>query len=346
MFDDSPVLLLMMALLAAVSLGDVARHRAALFDARLSADERTRLVRFAAFVLLPLSVLAHEGGHAVAVRLFGGEVVDFGFYLYYGYVSHIGSYTALELAVIAFAGTLVNVVTALAALAVAWYRTPRPDRVAGNYLLFVFGALSLFNSLIFYPLLDALGGVAGDWQQIYSRETPVFSILIALNHIALLAAAALIWRSPRFQAGYALRTGRRVTPAAAAGQPAGGEQPSAAQRELTGLLTVAAAIASDGWRHPVELTADHQAGGSQVVLRWESGGFRRALLVHGRPADGADGRVELHAAVEPQQPSLPPYQRALARIDGQPTSQELVPYVRRFLDYVDAWDGANVISAN
>ena len=43
---------------------------------------------------------------------------------------------------------------------------------------------------------------------------------------------------------------------------------------------------------------------------------------------------------------MPPYQRSLARIDGRPTAHELVPYVRRFLDFVDTWNGATVVSPN
>jgi hypothetical protein len=354
MFGEGSLFIgLFMAALAVVSVRDVALDRKRLFDARLTEDERQRLTRFAAFVLLPLSVMAHEGGHALAVKLFGGEVVDFGFYFFYGYVSHIGFYTPLEIATIAFAGPLVNIVTGLAVIAWAWYRSMKPERVAGNYLLFIFGALSLFNALVFYPVFDALGGIAGDWEDIYSRETPIFSILIALNHIAILAAAVILWRNPRFQAAYGEKTGRRVTvvhtPIAGVGaaSPAGSNDDLAArQREMGGLLTVAAATAADGWRHPVQLLTDAQVGGSQVVLRWQSGGFNRALLIHATVDDTSNQRVELHAAIEAPSMNVPPFQRALARIDGQPTAHELIPYISRFLEYVDTWDGASVVSPN
>jgi hypothetical protein len=353
MFGEGTLFIgLIMAALAFVSLADIARDRQKLFDARLTEDERQRLTRFAAFVLLPLSVLAHEGGHAVMVKVFGGEVVDFGFYLFYGYVGHIGLYTHLELAVIAFAGTFVNVVIGLAVLAFAWYRPLKPERIGLNYLLFVFGALELFNALVFYPVFDAMGGVAGDWQTIYSRDTPVFSALIALNHIALLVGAAVIWRSPRFQAGYAQRIGRRVrvvhTPVTGvpSAQPDANAETANRQREMGGILTVAAATAADGWRHPVQLLTDAQAGGSQVVVRWESNGFNRALLIHAAVGEPAEQRVELHAAIEAPSMNVPPFQRALARIDGTPTVPELIPYILRFLDYIDDWNGATVVSPN
>jgi hypothetical protein len=120
------------------------------------------------------------------------------------------------------------------------------------------------------------------------------------------------------------------------------------QQEMTGLLAVAAAVASNDWRHPVQLMTDAQADGSQVVLRWASGGFQRALLVHATYSDDPEQHVELHAAIQADADGMraPAYQRALARIDGSPTAQELVPYVRRFLDFVDTWDGTTVVSPN
>ncbi len=335
---DTPILGLIVAVAAVATLVDTWRDRAALFDARFTADERQRVLRLAMFVLLPLSVLAHEGAHALFVKLFGGEIVDFGFYMVYGFVAHIGRYTPLELGLIAFSGSAINIILGVGAFLVAWFR-PMQQRPAINYLLFVFAALELFNALVFYPVFDALGGVAGDWSTIYSRDTPVFSILIGLLHAALLIAAALIWRSPAFQAGYAERTGLRRVRQTPAGD--GSEQ-----QELTGILTVAAALATDGWRHQVQLMSDAQASGAQTIIRWQSDGFQRALLVHATLSDDPNQHVEIHAAIEPDNQEMPPYQRTLARIDGQPTAQELVPYIRRFLDFIDSWNGATITTPN
>ena len=335
---DTPILGLIVAVAAVATLVDTWRDRAALFDARFTADERQRVLRLAMFVLLPLSVLAHEGAHALFVMLFGGEIVDFGFYMIYGFVAHVGRYTALELGLIAFSGSAINIVLGVGAFLLAWLRPVR-ERPAINYLLFVFAALELFNALVFYPVFDALGGVAGDWSTIYSRDTPVFSILIGLLHAALLGAAALIWRSPRFQAGYTERTGLRQVRQSSDGD-------ASEQQEMTGILTVAAALATDGWRNQVQLMSDAQAGGAQVIIRWQSGGFQRALLVHATLSDDPDQHVELHAAIEPDTQEMPPYERTLARIDGQPTAQELVPYIRRFLDFIDSWNGATITTPN
>jgi len=336
-----PIFTIMLAVIAVASLVDAVRNRKALFDARLTMDERQRLTRLALFVLVPISVILHELGHAVFVKALGGQIVGWGFFLYYGYVEHIGRYTPIELAWIAFAGTLVNVILGLGAFAWAWFK---PGNVAVTYLLFVFGAFSLLNALVFYPLIDALGGVSGDWETIYSRETPVFSAVIGVLHAAILIAGVVLWRDPRIRAGYERRTGLRQQFAAFAG-PRPEMQPDDGRRELAGVLAVAAGTASNGWRHPVTIATDDQAGAAQIVVRWASGGFQRGLLVHAIPnSDGA--RVEFYAAVQSTEPTSHAYQRPLTRIDGHPTPTELAAHIRRFLDYVDTWDGATVMNPN
>lgn len=347
MFDGGSsfvFLFVVSALVAGVSLVDVARHHRALFDDRFTLDERQRLLRFALFVLLPLSVLAHEGGHALAVNLFGGEVVGFGFFLYYGYVEHIGRYTAHELAAIAFAGPLVNIVLGFAALAIGWYRSmPAPVR----YLILIFGFFELANALIFYPILDAVGGIAGDWETIYSRETPIFSLAVGFVHGGILIGGIMAWRSTRLRREFEERTGLRPAPlpvVADSGSPERIENSD--QRDLAGMLTVAGALATNEWRHPVQLVADAQAGGSQVILRWESRGYQRALVVHSSLPGDAEQHVELLAGIEVPGSGIPPFHRPLARVDGTPTTHELVPYIRRYLELVDSWDGSSVTTPN
>lgn len=331
MLEQPGILGLFLAVAMLYTIADVWRGRAELFDERVTEHDRTRLQRLVIFVLLPLSVLLHEAGHALAVDAFGGEVVGFGFYIFYGYVEHAGRYTPRELALIALAGPLVNVVLGLAAAAVGWFRPPRP---AIAYLLFVFAAFELGNALLFYPLLDALGGVAGDWETIYSRATPVLSIAAGIAHLTIVAGAVLLWKNARFQAGYAQRTGRR---------PAGPSLSPDQRRELAELLARSAEEATRGWKHPVQLVADAQAGGTQLVLRWESGGYSRALVVHAGQRDAAL-RIELHAAAQPHHPGAPPLRRPLARYSGAPTVEQLAPQLRRFLDFVDSWNAATQVS--
>ena len=330
-FDSTGILGLFLLIAAVATLWDIIKGREQIFDDRVTADDRNRILRFTLFLLLPLSVALHEAGHALAVWAFGGEVLEFGFYLYYGYVAHQGYYSDLDMAVISFAGPAVNVVMGLGAFAIAWFWPRRP---AINYMLFVFAALELFNALVFYPIFDFSGGIAGDFSSIYSSRTPVFSAIVGIVHVAILVGAVIFWKTPRFRAGYEERTGQRRWHGV-----------SGTERwRMADVLAQAATDASSGWKHEVTLSGDAQVGGTQMVMRWESRGFHRALLVHSTHSDDPKQHVELHAAIHPIAEGPPPYQRPLMRIDGQPQVDELSLYIRRSLDYVDTWDGATVIS--
>lgn len=325
---------LILAIAFAASLYDIIKGRQQLFDDRLTAEDRNRLLRFTIFVLLPLSIIFHEAGHAIAVKLFGGEIIDFGFYFIYGFVSHRGFYTPIELGWIALAGTIMNVLLAAIAFATFWFW---PRNKAVNYVLLTFGALELANALIFYPVLDALGGIVGDWSTIYSSETPVFSITIGVIHVGLLLGGYLIWKSVWFQRGYAERIGRPVRrTAAGAGQ----------RSDMAMVIAEASSEAAGSWKHPVQLAADAQAGGLQMVLRWESNAFERAVLVHATPPEDETPHIELHGALKAKAPGVPGHQRPLMRIDGEPNAPQLTDYIRQALDLVDSWDGATVPSPN
>ena len=325
---------IILALAFAASLFDVIKGRRELFDDRLTADDRNRLLRFVMFVLLPLSIIFHEAGHAIAVKLFGGEIIDFGFYFIYGFVSHRGFYTPLDLAWIALAGTIMNVLLAAVAFGIFWFW---PRRKAINYVLITFGAVELANALIFYPVLDALGGIVGDWSTIYSSETPLFSLTVGVIHAGMLLGGYLIWRSAWFQQGYAERVGRPARRTAA---------DSARRSHYALTISEAASEAADGWRHPVQLAADAQDGGLQLVLRWQSRNFARAVLVHSTPPEGDAPHIELHGALQANAPGIPNHQRPLMRIDGEPNVSQLAGYIRQSLDLVDSWDGATVPSPN
>jgi hypothetical protein len=333
-FEEVGILGLIMALAFFATLWDAVRHHDTLFAEPITADSRSRLLRLVVFALLPASIILHELGHAAAIRALGREVLDFGFFFIYGYVSYNAfGLSPAEQSFIALAGPAVSVIIGLVALAIGWFK---PTRTPVNYLLLVFGALELANALLFYPVMDAIGAVGegGDWRQIYSTDAPAVLIPVAIVHATILGGALLAWRSESVRKGYATRTGQVYrTP----------EQISR-RSELARIMASAASIATDRWSHPVELVADAQRGGIQMVLRWQSRGFNRALLVHAPPLDGADPHIEIHAAIRATDPGLPPYERPLNRVDGQPNADELARYIRRALDTVDEWDGAVTIN--
>lgn len=320
--DLFAILSLFMVLIAIRTLVTTVRHRATLFDATFTRADRRHLAEAAFFLLLPISVLFHEIGHAVAVRAFGGEIVGFGYYFFFGYVEHRGFYTPADLFWIALSGNLVSVAMGVAAIA---FVVLRPLSPPVNYLLFMFGAIDLVNSLVFYPVLDFAGGLVGDWSQIYTRDTPVLSGVTGAIHVGLLAVAVVAWRSDRVRRLYAERTGvsphvvRRVTRTEAASDLlAAGEQVAAT------------------WRHPLRVVADAQGDAVGVNLHWVSGGYGRVVGAYAITQGWR--RVELHGGLQAIDGNGASHQQPLGVIEGIPRPPELAEALARALDVVDRWE--------
>lgn len=313
---------LLLGLISIRTLIDVIRHRRELFNDHFTAQNRQRLSAAAFFLLLPISVALHEAGHAIAVKAFGGQIERFGWYFFYGFVGYSGFFTHAQIFWIALAGNLVSVVLGLVAIAVAVFW---PRRAPINYLLFVFGAIDLANALIFYPLLDFIGGFEGDWSTIYSHATPVLSGATGIIHGALLLGALVAWRSTAARRLYAERTGlrpdalRRVSRTQAAGE----------------LLAVGEALAAS-WRHPLRVVADANEQAAGVTLHWISNGFGRVVGAY--VVTAGRRHIELHGGIRQLDGDGESIQRPVALIEGIPSPDQLTPALTRALDLVDAWD--------
>lgn len=136
------------------------------------------------FLIIPLGVLLHEVGHAVATWMVGGRVVRFRWYLFWGYVVPVGHFTPAQDWWIALSGNLVSVLFGWMLL---WLgsRVSRRKEVL-RYLLLTTGEFQVYYALIGYPLLS-FAGLVGDWIIIYRFSvTPVLSALTALFHIGAL----------------------------------------------------------------------------------------------------------------------------------------------------------------
>ena len=253
-----------MAFAFAATVWDAVSNRKTLFAEPMTTDSRSRVLRLVIFALLPLSIIFHEFGHAFAIRAFGREVLDFGFFFFYGYVSYDPrGLSPTEEGLIALAGPLVSVIIGLLALAIGWFR---PMRTAFASMLLLFGILELANALVFYPVMDAIGAVGegGDWRVIYSTETPVIGIPVAIFHAAILAGGIFVWRSGSIRSEYAVRTGRVRRTRAQIGK----------RSELARIMSNAAGAASNQWKHPIELVADAQLGGIQMIPALAVGGLQ------------------------------------------------------------------------
>ena len=145
--------------------------------------EQKRLIDQAAFFLgIPLGVIIHELGHALTVLLFGGEVVDVGYGLYWGYVSHVGFYTPTELWIIAIAGTFGSLIYGVT----MWLIFRRIRLSTYRYFALRVLRVHLYYSLVFYPIFTLVSFV-GDWRIIYDfNATPLLSGITLATHLGIL----------------------------------------------------------------------------------------------------------------------------------------------------------------
>ena len=152
------------------------------------------------FVAVPISIFIHEAGHALAVLAFGGRVLEFGYFFFWGYVLPAGDFSPLQYWIIASAGTWGNLLFALAIW--LWWRRNPSNFV--RYLMLRTIRFQIFYALIYYPLFTALLQI-GDWRTIYDfAQTPVLSGLTAVLHIGIVGVHILadrrgVYEMPAFQ---------------------------------------------------------------------------------------------------------------------------------------------------
>jgi len=314
---------ILLGLVSLRTLYMVIRDRHQLFDQDFTPTDRQRLSEAAFFILLPISVIFHELGHAVVIKAIGAQITDYGYYFFYGFVGYRGVVSPDQIYAVALAGNLVSLFLGLIAIAVPVFW---PRRTSINYLLFIFGVLSIINSIIFYPLLDLVGGFEGDWSQIYSSATPLLSRATGVVHVALIVAGVLAWRSDWGRTLYATRTGlsadslRRVSLGQAANE----------------LLGSAETLASS-WKHPLRVVAnapDRNAAG--VTLNWVSNGFGRVVAIYAVVANPR--HIEIHGAIRQLEPNGQSFQQPLDLIQGIPAPEHVLPALKAALDTVDSWD--------
>jgi Zn-dependent protease len=327
----------------------VVKERRELFDRRFTLHDRSMVDQAAFFILVPISVALHELGHATLVWSFGGEVTDFGFYVFAGFVSFRGVLTDTQQILIALAGPLVNVLLAAAAIAVVFLKRP-PMRAAYNELLLQFAIISGLNALVVYPLLDfATGLQGGDWSQIYDGGVPALSAVILVCHVAILALFYWGWKSPavmrRVNALTGVPSGAErgifggVRPARPALAGAGG---SAASPEAR-LLSEGGQRVASGWPFPVRWVVQDADGGPALSLVWQTDGNVRGVLARAGSGGPIDVFGATPVALAPGAKEVPlAARRRLARLDGLPSTDELTLALRLAMEEVARWAPAAV----
>lgn len=312
----------------------IVQRRREIFDTNFTPFDRSMVDQAAFFILVPISVALHEFGHAVTIWLLGGQVVDFGFYGFAGFVSfYPGEFTASQRILIAAAGSIVNLVLILIALAVVFLKKP-PLRAPYNELLLQFAFISGINAFIFYPILDVVSNFNGDWRQMYDGGVPTLSIAIGVIHIGIIGGGFLLSRNPRVKARTAILTD--VPPGFERGM-LGGTQPSKldvstlSPAERT--LREAAERVSGGWDTKVETGVQRFNGGSAVTLAWRRGRLQHVVAARTFP----NGTTDLIAipSTQPNSAGTAPAPRQLYRWGSTPSTDDLTMGLRMAMESVD-----------
>ncbi|MBW4600121.1 MAG: M50 family metallopeptidase [Calothrix sp. FI2-JRJ7] len=151
------------------------------WDDSVTAKDKLLIQRTAAFILIPFGVFFHEFGHAVATWLFGGQVREFQWRLFWGYVVPVGNFTTDQIWWIAFSGNLISILLGIIAILIL----PVVKKPALKELFYTFAIAQLVYSLIFYPLVS-FTGFRGDWLTIYDFSIQPYAQVTLVLHIALL----------------------------------------------------------------------------------------------------------------------------------------------------------------
>ncbi len=145
------------------------------------------------FIAVPPGVIVHEFFHALATWLVGGQIVDYGYGLFWGYVVPVGDFTAGQNWFIAIAGTIGSLLYGAA----IWLLFRRSKASSFRYFGLRAFRFQIYFALLYYPILTIFiaGTGVSDWLTIYDfRLTPILSTATAVTHIILLY---LFWRADR-----------------------------------------------------------------------------------------------------------------------------------------------------
>lgn len=318
-------------------------RRKAIFDDNFTSYDRSMLGQAAFFILLPISVLLHELGHAIAIWSMGGQVLGYGFYFFSGYVSYDPSdFSAVQQTIVAFAGTFVNLLLIVLALAVVFLKRP-PLRAPWNELLLQFVFISGINALIFYPAMDFLTGMSGDWTQMYQSGVPWLTAIIVAIQIAFIAAGWWGLHNPHIRDLIAERTGlpkgsqmRLMFGGGDGGQGASKPAPldPAALSGNDQVIAQAMTRVAAGWSPKPSLRLDHGQGSTVGSLIWQSSSVIRTVAVLVRPS----GEAAIVGTAQSQlDPSTPANQRMLQNWPSLPGEDELTIAVRIAAEQVETW---------
>jgi len=317
-------------------------RRKAIFDNDFTPYDRSMLGQAAFFILLPISVALHELGHAVAIWAMGGQVLDFGFYFFSGYVSYDPrGFSDVQQTLIAFAGTFVNLLLIVIALAVVFLKKP-PLRAPWNELLLQFVFISGINALVFYPLMDLALNISGDWSQMYRSGVPWLTAIIVVTQVAFIAAGWWGMKNPGMRERIAKLTGLPAGSSMRMAFGGGGEQ--AVQKveridaaKLSGdekIVGSAIGRVAAGWPQKTDTRIDRGQGSSVSSMIWQSHDAHRTVAVVVRP----NGEIAIVGSVNSTRDSNASANQGMLRSwPSLPAEDDLTLALRIAAEQIDDW---------
>lgn len=306
-------------------IADLVKNWKSVWDNRFTTHDRHIVDQAAFFVLIPVSVILHELGHAVAVWGYGKEVVDFGFYGFAGYVAYYPfGLTDVQQTIISAAGSLVNLVICAGVFAFVLLKKP-PVRAAINELLIQFAFISGLNAFVVYPALDLASGLNGDWRQMYDSGVPWLTAIIIAVQAAVLVAGYWLATNPGMKARFARLTA--VPPGYERGflggiRPAKVERTSYSPTEQT--LHEAVERVTSGWPARVTTNVQRFPTGSAVTMEWQDGSQKHMIAARSFQT-GITELIQFRLADSPEQATPP---RLMHRWQAMPSSDELTLALR------------------
>jgi len=330
-------------------LRDVWRQRRTVFDDHVTMPERMQLQQAAFFGFIPATVALHELGHAIAVWAFGGEVIDFGFYFFAGFVSYAEPFTTFQHLVVAAAGTIVNIIIGFVILGFVLLKRP-PLGPAWNELLITGAVLQGANALIFYPLLDFATGMNGDWRQMYDAENGAWRLAVFAVQFGILGGAWLLNRRRSFRlrlgklTGYpeGVERGLLGSIGSNARRQSGGRAPAAAPAPAKRLTLVEERLVSvaervkAGWPGTVHHNLRSTPSASEMLMIWSDGvtGVVRIAALRALP----DGSGELWGLLfSGDEQNVPIRRSRVHRWDALPDDDDLTMQLRVGMERIARW---------
>lgn len=328
-FGPFSLLSLMYVVIGIRVIAQIVQRGRKLWDRTFTPQDRALVDQAAFFILIPISVALHELGHAIAVWGFGKQVVEFGFYGFAGYVAYLPyGLSAVQQTIISAAGSIVNLVLVIVVLALVLAKKP-PFRAAVNELLIQFALLSGLNAFIFYPVLDMLSGLNGDWRQMYNSGVPWLSGVIIGTQAAVIGAGYWLVTNPRMKARFA-----RLTDAPPGYERGiiGGLQPGKIApiemkpHELA--MREAVDRVASGWQHRVTTQLQRFAAGSAILLQWMDGPTQHVVAVR-RLDNGVTELLRFPTSGEARTP------RVMHRWPETPSADDLTRGLRILMETVE-----------